>query len=656
MFRSFRNLKLAYKLLIPLSLLMLTIAAILWIAQSGIGELRAATDHIINVSAARRAAGLTMETNFNDAAIQEKLITIETDEAKSKAYRDRFNQRMDLATAAIDKLIGLADTPERLALNNKIKGDLLAFRRLAETSIALSFHHDKEAALRLSMSDIIVARRAFVNENEVVTARQTVEMERAKIQSKDLGEKVLLQLYVLAGVGLAFSVGLLATIILVLVLRPLSAVTGSMQRLAAGDTTVEVQGAERRDEIGTLAQSLQVFKDNGLKAIALEAEITADRAAAELERARLEAERAQEAAEDQLAITALARGLEALAMGNLTYQITEDVAPKTRQLKDDFNVTAASLRETITTIAGAIQGMTNGTGEISQAADDLSRRTEQQAASLEQTAAALDQITATVRKTAEGATHVQAVVSTAKTDAEHSSGVVQEAVVAMNEITKSSQEVGQIIGVMDEIAFQTNLLALNAGVEAARAGDAGRGFAVVASEVRALAQRSAQAAKEIKQLIATSSQQVGHGVKLVNETGDSLQRIVGHVAEAYKAVTEIAASAKEQAAGLHEVNVAVNQMDQVTQQNAAMVEQNTAASHSLTQETVELVRLTERFQIGAAPGGPMPGTNVKPLHRPAKPMPRATKVTALKVVSRGGSAVIDANSVPNLAEEGWSEF
>ncbi len=396
------------------------------------------------------------------------------------------------------------------------------------------------------------------------------------------------------------------------------ALTSGMDRLANGDLAVVVPGTGRRDEFGGMARALLVFKENGLQRVALEGEIAANRASVEADRARSEAGKAREAAEDQLAITALARGLNHLANGNLTHQIAEAFAPKTQQLKDDFNVTAARLRQTIATMAGAIHGITNGTGEITQAADDLSRRTEQQAASLEQTAAALDQITATVRKTAEGANHVQAVVSTAKTNAEQSSGVMREAVTAMDGIRKASQEVGQIIGVIDEIAFQTNLLALNAGVEAARAGDAGRGFAVVASEVRALAQRSAQAAKEIKQLISASSNQIGQGVRLVSETGESLQRIAGQVSDVYTAITEIAASAKEQSAGLQEVNVAVNQMDQVTQQNAAMVEQSTAASHSLAQEAAELGRLTQQFQVDEAPSGRTAGAKVQSMRRPPR--------------------------------------
>jgi methyl-accepting chemotaxis protein len=250
-------------------------------------------------------------------------------------------------------------------------------------------------------------------------------------------------------------------------------------------------------------------------------------------------------------------------------------------------------------ILNAARSIKSGCSEISIAADDLAQRTERQAAGLEQTAAALDQITATVRRSSEGAERARQVTMTAKAAAERSGAVVEEAVQAMGGIEKSSQSITQIIGVIDEIAFQTNLLALNAGVEAARAGEAGRGFAVVAQEVRALAQRSADAAKEIKGLISASTQQVGKGVKLVGETGETLREILVQVAEINELVGEIAASSKEQAVGLAEVNQAVNQMDQVTQQNAAMVEQSTAASHALSNEAAQLERLIARFQVGA---------------------------------------------------------
>ena len=324
---------------------------------------------------------------------------------------------------------------------------------------------------------------------------------------------------------------------------------------------------------------------------------------------------ARETAEDQIAIAALARGLTALAGGDLRHQLTERVSGKTKQLKDLFNRTATQLRESVVTIAAAIGGLRSGSMEVGQAADDLSRRTEQQAASLEQTAAALEQITTTVRKTAESANDAQGIVSVTKADAEKSGQVVHDAVDAMSEIEKSSTSISQIIGVIDEIAFQTNLLALNAGVEAARAGEAGRGFAVVASEVRALAQRSAQAAREIKELISESTRHVGRGVKLVGETGQSLGRIVSQVAQLHGAIAEIAASAQEQAIGLQEVNTAVSQMDQVTQQNAAMVEESTAASRSLVAETAELERLTSYFQTSA----PEVDRSPTPMRRAAAP-------------------------------------
>ncbi len=298
------------------------------------------------------------------------------------------------------------------------------------------------------------------------------------------------------------------------------------------------------------------------------------------------------------AVSTIGAGLERLAAGELTFRLTDNVPDVFEKLRTDFNAAMDTLQMTMQSIAHNAQGVRSGASEITQASDDLSRRTEQQAASLEETAAALEQITATVRKTAEGANEARRTAATAKTDAENSGEVVRETVNAMSGIETSSRQISNIIGVIDEIAFQTNLLALNAGVEAARAGDAGRGFAVVATEVRALAQRSADAAKEIKTLISASGQQVDAGVKLVGETGKALGRIVEQVARLNGLISDIAASAQEQATGLNQVNTAVNQMDQTTQQNAAMVEQSTAASHSLAAEAEELARLVGQFRIG----------------------------------------------------------
>jgi methyl-accepting chemotaxis protein len=424
-------------------------------------------------------------------------------------------------------------------------------------------------------------------------------------------------------------------------------VTNTMSRLAGGDLNVEVKGQDRPDEIGAMARAVEVFKANGLALDENQREVATQRRNAEQERTRNEAAREASAKEQAFVVSSIGEGLEHLATGDLTFRLRDDFPGEYRTLQDNFNGAMETLQDTMKTIAGATEGIRSGTGEVSQAADDLSKRTEQQAASLEETAAALDEITATVRKTAEGANHARDVVSTAKADAERSGEIVGGAVQAMAEIDKSSKQISNIIGVIDEIAFQTNLLALNAGVEAARAGEAGKGFAVVASEVRALAQRSADAAKEIKALIQASSTQVGSGVDLVGQAGKALARIAEQVADINGVVLEIAASAKEQATGLAEVNTAVNQMDQVTQQNAAMVEQSTAASHSLAQEAEELGRLIARFKVG----GDSPTAAPAPAPKRQNPAQRA--VAVLKSVGgRGVSAARKAEP----AEESWEEF
>jgi methyl-accepting chemotaxis protein len=354
------------------------------------------------------------------------------------------------------------------------------------------------------------------------------------------------------------------------------------------------------------------------------------------------------------AVNEIGEGLAQLADNNLEHRLERPFAPAFEKVRADFNLSQERLQSAMSRVVQSAEAIQSGTQQITVASDDLSRRTEQQAASLEETAAALDEITATVRRSADGARLANDAASSAKADAMASGEVMSQAVSAMGEIEHSSTQITQIIGVIDEIAFQTNLLALNAGVEAARAGDAGRGFAVVAQEVRALAQRSAEAAKEIKALIASSSDQVKRGVRLVGDTGQALQGISAKVTEIDALIADMAKSAQEQATGLGQVNSAVNQMDQVTQQNAAMVEEATAAANSLKIEADGMAQLMGQFRLGGAGARPMrsaPPARPRPAqagHDEPRSSPAVQAQVRLATALKGGGA--------EPADASWEEF
>ena len=431
--------------------------------------------------------------------------------------------------------------------------------------------------------------------------------------------------------------------------KPLTTLLSDVARLGEGDYSKAVAGAERGDEIGRLSGALEGFRHRLADSREMEAQAGAQRQAADQERQRNEAHRNESAQQQRHIVSILGHSMSQLATGNLSYRIAEEFPEDYASLKRDFNSALESLSQMTSTISVTTNNINGSTGEISRSASDLARRTEQQAASLEETAAALNQLAAQVGSSADNARAAEQSVEAACKDAERSGDVVQQAIHSMQGIESSSQEVSRIIGVIDEIAFQTNLLALNAGVEAARAGEAGKGFAVVAQEVRELAQRSAQAAKEIKTLINTSAGQVQEGVTLVGRTGEALGAIARQIMQINGLIRQISASASEQAVGIREINQAVNQMDQVTQQNAAMVEEQTAASLALADEAARLKSLMAQFDSGARQDqSAMLRHAAQQMRAPAAPAaPARAAAPAPRRSARGNAAV---------AVDSWEEF
>lgn len=364
--------------------------------------------------------------------------------------------------------------------------------------------------------------------------------------------------------------------------HPLRSLEVAVQSVANGDYATSIAGTDRADEIGSLARNLDQMR-MGLA----EAKLVSDRSEADQ-------------VEQENVIAAMTNGLQRLASGDLTAQIPQDFTARYQQLSIDFNNTARTLHDAVLIVVQNAEMIRQESDEIGGHSSDLSRRTENQAATLEETAAALDQLTGGVKAAAESAREVEGIVREAQTEANDSAAIVEQTVAAMSAIEGSSTQISTIISVIDDIAFQTNLLALNAGVEAARAGEAGRGFAVVASEVRALAQRSSEAAQEIKTLIGGSSQHVARGVKLVGQTGDVLTSITTRVTEIASLTSGMADAATEQSRSLAEINIGVSQLDKVTQQNAGMVESADAASQSLRRQAAALGETVERFTTNAS--------------------------------------------------------
>ncbi len=566
---------------------------------------------------------------------------------------------MALYTDSRTKLFDRLQTTAQLVPSEKASIDAFTVRAkevvdLMDQAVKLGQTNQNDAAKALlAKADKLIVplaadAAAFLDRNLKSVA------EKSNTLSAETDSTILWSLTL---VGITFTIGIILALIIAAkgITAPIARLRERMMSLADGHTEAAVEGQDRKDEVGAMAQAVAVFRTNALETMRLETEAEANRSMSEKERADREEQKAKDAADTQYAVDQLAKGLDQLADGNVAYRIDTPFVAHLDTLRANFNGSVANLNDALRAVGQNARGIDAGANEIRSAADDLSKRTEQQAASVEETAAALEEITTTVKDSSSRAEEVGHLVAKARDGAEKSGNVVRQAVTAMNEIERSSGEITNIISVIDEIAFQTNLLALNAGVEAARAGEAGKGFAVVAQEVRELAQRSAKAAKEIKALITTSGEHVRSGVTLVGETGKALEVIVSEVQEINRHISAIVESSREQSVGLQEINTAVNTMDQGTQQNAAMVEQSTAASHSLAKEAASLNQLLSRFKLGNGEGA----SRAAPVQAPVKsassasrPAPSPARALGRKIAGAFGGG----SSAAAVAQDTWEEF
>ncbi|SKA35405.1 methyl-accepting chemotaxis protein [Consotaella salsifontis] len=494
--------------------------------------------------------------------------------------------KLFLENAAGDLAAGLED----ILKSKAVDGSEQFYRRLTALPAGLDLNL-VETDWFDSMSARIGAMADFAK--RIVTEDMTNEVGASRAEALRSLQISLLFGFVLIGTLLTLAFLTARSII-----RPLSAITGATSRLAEGDVSVEVPGLSRRDEIGDIARAIGVFKTATVERADLMVEAEATRQRQSEERARQEEAEHLQAEEMRAFITMVETSFERLSQGDLTVRMEGPLAPQFEPVRRKFDQSVSALEGAVASAVSAVSSIEGGLSEIAAASGDLAMRTERQASRLEETVAALAQVRDAMNSTAANSHDAQEIAALARGKAESGGEVVSRAIQAINRIEGSSNEIQMIISVIDEIAFQTNLLALNAGVEAARAGEAGKGFAVVAQEVRGLAQRSTEAAREIKTLISTSSEEVKAGVALVTRSGQSLEEILEAVASMTTTIAAIASRAREQAANLNEISAAADEMDQVTQQNAAMVEEATAAARSLSDETQELAASMARFRTG----------------------------------------------------------
>ena len=637
-------------LVITLSIISTCVIGLSYLSLSTISTINANTEQIGTFWIHRLVIAREIKGSFSDLKLAYSNYLLESTKAEQKSVADQIAG----ASAAVDKAVAEYErgvrTQRGRELIDAIKPELADYRQLADQMITLESNGKTADAVRL-FKDSMTPQSDKMNKAVVDLVAFILGQTEGFVETSDVAARsafiltaaIAVLTVIVALVGIVFAVSGIA--------NPIRRIASAMKHLSDGDLDSTIPYAGRADEVGEMAGAVEVFRQNALNVVRLEQEAAASRSQSEEARAAAQQKAEREAEQLRFATSTLGEGLRRLAAGDISFTLSDRFATEYETLREDFNASLRQLGATIGAVLQTVHSIDSGTSEIASGAQDLSKRTEQQAASLEETAAALDEITANVSTATKRTDEARKIAVDANVSAQKSAAVVSEAEQAMRRIEESSQQISNIIGVIDEIAFQTNLLALNAGVEAARAGEAGKGFAVVAQEVRELAQRAAQAAKEIKGLIQNSSAEVGGGVKLVRETGIALKTIGEQIVGINKHMESIATSAREQSTGLAEVNTAVNSMDQTTQQNAAMVEQSTAASQTLAMEAAKLREHVSQFKLrSAAPAQSAALRHVaramaEPVRRaaPAKPAPAPKKAA----VAVGNTAV---------SRDNWEEF
>ncbi len=553
---------------------------------AGLSNLASLADKAVTASDASR----TSRDAFDAADTLLDRVVAMTDLIDPAAIQPPFTSSAQATAAGLGQLKAAALTPAMSQIAQDAVDQFAHWR--ADAEVLLGIRPAKAIATLEVMRHSGDAIKSLLNKAVTLAgqdARTQIAAENASIAAE-------LRFVFGGALGIAILGAVGAFLLARNMSQPLKALVKSAERLAGGDVAVQIDALDRTDEVGEIARAVEVFRANVTAQAAAQAEAVEQRMIGATERRNHDLLQATASKEQTDVMSSIAAAMRKLAAGDLTSELSRFPASY-QMLETDFNKAIAQLRHAISDVAQNTRTIHAGARKMSQAADDLSEKTEQQAASLEQTTVSLDKITKTVRETANRAKHANDVVSHTKVEAEKTGFAVRDAVQAMAELERSSGLIGQIIGVIDEIAFQTNLLALNAGVEAARAGDAGRGFAVVASEVRALAQRSADAAREVKTLVSESARQIGSGVSLVRQTGGALERILVKVAEIDAIVTSISLAASDQAAGLGDVNASVAAIGSITQNNAQLVEQSADGSRGLSEDADKLAALVARFSL-----------------------------------------------------------